>query len=139
MKLCVAVSLAHSAMPDSAVSDDPFVQINSPPLPPTPPPPPRRRLGDGRNDPAAQFHHVTRAFASLDALTNAVAQSFSAPSIAPPRTLIEVALDFDRATDMLIRAQERSDTAAIAFYEAIRQQFISEQARIVSSNVHLDE
>jgi hypothetical protein len=84
-------------------------------------------------------HHVTRAFASLDALTNAVAQSFSAPSIAPPRTLIEVALDFDRATDMLIRAQERSDTAAIAFYEAIRQQFISEQAKIVSGNVHLDE
>ena len=137
MKLCVAVSLAHSAMPDSAVSYDRFVQINSPH--PPPPPPPRRRLGDGRNDPAAQFHHVTRAFASLDALTNAVAQSFSAPSIAPPRTLIEVALDFDRATDMLIRAQERSDTAAIAFYEAIRQQFISEQARIVSSNVHLDE
>jgi hypothetical protein len=28
---------------------------------------------------------------------------------------------------------------AIAFYEAIRQQFISEQARIVSGNVHLDE
>ena len=84
-------------------------------------------------------HHVTRDLASLDALTNAVAQSFSAPSIAPPRTLIEVALDFDRATDMLIRAQERSDTAAIAFYEAIRQQFISEQARIVSGNVHLDE
>ena len=44
--------------------------------------------------------------------------------MAPPRTLIEVALDFDRATDMLIQAQERSDTAAIAFYKAIRQQFI---------------
>ena len=96
-------------------------------------------FGAERNDPAARFHHVTRAFASLDALTNAVAQSFSAPSIAPPRTLIEVALDFDRATDMLIRAQERSDTAAIAFYKAIRQQLISEQARIVSGNVHLDE
>ena len=96
-------------------------------------------FGAERNDPAARFHHVTRAFASLDALTNAVAQSFSTPSMAPPRTLIEVALDFDRATNMLIRAQERSDTAAIAFYKAIRQQFISEQARIVSGNVHLDE
>ncbi len=34
----------------------------------------------GRNDLAAQFHHVSQAFALLDALTNAVAQSFSATS-----------------------------------------------------------
>ena len=40
MKLCVAVSLAHLAMPDSAVSDDLFVQIKSPPPLPPPPLPP---------------------------------------------------------------------------------------------------
>ena len=40
LKLCVAVSLAHLAMPDSAVSDDLFVQVNSPPPSPPPPLPP---------------------------------------------------------------------------------------------------
>ncbi len=30
-------------------------------------------FGASRNDPAAQFQHMTRAFSSLDALTNAVA------------------------------------------------------------------
>ncbi len=59
-------------------------------------------FGAGRNDPAARFQLVTRVFSSLDALTNAVAQSFSAPSVAPPCTLIDTALDFDRATNMLI-------------------------------------
>ena len=39
-------------------------------------------FGAGRNDPATRFQHVTRAFSSLDSLTNAVAQSFSAPSVA---------------------------------------------------------
>ena len=55
-----------------------------------------------------------------DALTHAVAQSFSAT---PTRSLIDVAIDFDRATEMLIRARERNDTVGIAFYEAIRQQY----------------
>ena len=59
-------------------------------------------FGARRNNLAARFHHVTQAFASLDALTNAVAQSFSAPLQAPPRSLIDVAIDFDRATKMLI-------------------------------------
>ena len=36
-------------------------------------------FGAGRNDLAAQFFHVTCAFSLLDALTNAVAQSFTAP------------------------------------------------------------
>ncbi len=45
---------------------------------------------------------MAHAFSSLDALPNAVAQSFSAPSVAPPLTLIDVALDFDRATNMLV-------------------------------------
>lgn len=93
-------------------------------------------FGAGRNDPAARFHHVTQAFASLDALTHAVAQSFSA---APTRSLIDVAIDFDRATEMLIRARERNDTVGIAFYEAIRQQYVDEQAAIVSGNVQQDE
>ncbi len=78
---------------------------------------------------------MSQAFASLDALTNAVAQSFSATSQAPTRSLIDVAIDFEHATDMLIRDQERDDSAAIAFYETISQQYISEQARIVSGNV----
>ena len=96
-------------------------------------------FGAGRNDPAARFHHVTQAFASLDALTHAVAQSFSAPSQAPTRSLIDVAIDFDRATEMLIRARERNDTVGIAFYEAIRQQYVDEQTAIVSGNVQHDE
>jgi hypothetical protein len=92
----------------------------------------------GRNDPAAWFHHVSQAFASLDALTNAVAQSFSVTSQAPTCSLIDVAIDFEHASDMLIWAQEKDDSVAIAFYKTIRQQYISEQARIVSGNVQLD-
>ena len=96
-------------------------------------------FGAGRNDLAARFHHVTQAFASLDALTNAVAQSFSTPLQAPSRFLIDVAIDFDRATKMLIRARERDDTVGIAFYEAIRRQYVEEQAAIVSGNALQDE
>ena len=93
----------------------------------------------GRNDPAARFQHVTHAISLLDALTNAVAQSFSAPSVAPPRTLINVALDFDCATNMLIWARDRNNTKAVEFYEAIRQHYISEQARFVTGNVEQKE
>ena len=82
---------------------------------------------------------MTRAFASLDALTNAVAQSFSAPFVAPSRSLIDVAIDFDRATEMLIRVRERDDTVGIAFYKAIQWQYVEEQAAIVSGNVLQDE
>ncbi len=96
-------------------------------------------FGAGRNDPAAQFQHVTRAFSLLDALTNAVAQSFSAPSVAPPCTLIDAALDFDHATNMLVRAQDRNNTVAVEFYEAIRQHYISEQARFVTGDVQQNE
>jgi hypothetical protein len=67
-------------------------------------------FGAGRNDPAARFQHMTHAFSSLDALTNAVAQLFSAPSVAPTRTLNNVALDFEWSTDMLVCAWDRNDT-----------------------------
>jgi hypothetical protein len=60
---------------------------------------------------------VTSAFSSLDALINAVAQSFSAPAAVAPRTLMDVAMDFDHATDMLFWARERNDTIAVNFYE----------------------
>jgi hypothetical protein len=86
-------------------------------------------FGAGRNDPAAQFQHVTNAFSSLDALTNAVAQSFSAPSVAHTRTLIDVAVDFERASDMLVRAWDRNNAVAVQFYESIRQQYMDEQRR----------
>jgi hypothetical protein len=58
-------------------------------------------FGAGRNNPAAHFQHATQAFALMDALTNAVAQSFLAPLQVPPHSLIDVALDFECATDML--------------------------------------
>ena len=96
-------------------------------------------FGARRNNPAARFHHVTQAFASLDALTNAVAQSFSTPLQAPPYSLIDVAIDFDRATEMLIRARERDDTVGVAFYKAIQQQYVKEQAMIVLGNVLQDK
>ena len=96
-------------------------------------------FGAGRNDPAARFHHVTQAFALLDALTNAVAQSFSTPLQAPSHSLIDMATDFDRTTEMLIQARERDDTIGIAFYKSIRQQYVEEQAAIVSGNVFQDE
>ena len=73
---------------------------------------------------------MTRVFSSLDALTNTVAQSFSSPSVASPRTLIDVAINFDRASDMLVWARDRNDTVAMEFYEAMRQHYISEQARL---------
>ncbi len=82
---------------------------------------------------------MTCAFSLLDALTNAVAQSFSTPSVTPLHTLIDLALDFDRATDMLVRAWDRNDTVAMEFYEAIRQHYISEQARFVTGNVQQNE
>ncbi len=93
-------------------------------------------FGAGRNDPAARFQHVTRAFSSLDALTNAVAESFSAPAVPPPRTLMDVARDFAYATDMLVQAQERDDTVAINFYESIWQQYSAKQARFTLDNTH---
>jgi hypothetical protein len=91
-------------------------------------------FGAGRNDPAARFQHVTHAFTSLDALTNAVAQSFSAPSVAPPRTLINVTMDFDRASDMLLWAH-----VAMEIYEAVRQSYVLEQARLATSKVPHNE
>ncbi len=72
---------------------------------------------------------MTNAFSSLDALTNAVAQSFSAPSVASTCTLIDVAVDFERASNMLVRARDRNDTVAVQFYESIRQQYMDEQRR----------
>jgi hypothetical protein len=75
----------------------------------------------------------------LDALTDAVVQSFSAPSVAPPHTLIDVALDFDRANNMLVQARDRNNTVAVEFYEAIRQHYITEQARFVTDNVQQNE
>ena len=56
-----------------------------------------------------------------------------------PRSLIDVAIDFDRATKMLIRAREMDDTAGVAFYEAIQQQYVKEQAMIVLGNVLQDK
>ena len=93
-------------------------------------------FGAGRNDPAARFQHVTRAFSSLDALTNAVAESFSAPAVPPPCTLTDVARDFAYATDMLVQAQERDNTVAVNFYELIRQQYSAERARFTLDNTH---
>ncbi len=72
---------------------------------------------------------MTHAFSSLDALTNAVAQSFSATSVAPTRTLNDVALDFEQATDMLVRAWDRNNIVAVQFYESIRQHYMAEQRR----------
>ncbi len=86
------------------------------------------------------FQHVTRTFSSLDALTNADApQSFSSPSVAAPCTLIDVAVDFDRAISMLVRARDRNNTTAVDFYEAMRQHYISEQARLLNGNVQQNE
>ncbi len=72
---------------------------------------------------------MTHAFSSLDALTNAVAQSFSAPSVAPTCTLNNVAVDFERASNMLVRARDRNDTVAVQFYESIRQHYMDKQRR----------
>ena len=91
-------------------------------------------FGAGRNDPAAQFQHLTHAFSSLDALTNAVAQSFSAPTVTPPHTLINVAINFERASDMLLWAH-----VAMEIYEAVRQSYVLEQARLATSKVPHNE
>jgi hypothetical protein len=49
-------------------------------------------FGASRNDPTALFQHVTCAFSLLDALTNAVDQSFTA-RLAATCTLMDVAQD----------------------------------------------
>ena len=95
-------------------------------------------FGARRNDPAARFQHVTRVFL-LDALTNSVAQSLSAPAVALPRTLIDLAIDFERTSNMLVRARDRNDTMAVKFYEAIRQHYISERVSLETSNVQRNE
>ncbi len=90
-------------------------------------------FGASRNNPTTQFHHVTYAISLLDALTNTIVQSFTAP-LAPTRTLIDVGQDFKHATDMLVWARNRNNTMAMEFYEAIRQQYFAEQARVVTGN-----
>ncbi len=72
---------------------------------------------------------MTNAFSSLDALTNAVAQLFSAPSVAPTCTLNNVAVDFEQASDMLVCAWDKNDTVAVQFYESIRQHYMDKQRR----------
>ncbi len=50
-----------------------------------------------------------------------------------------MALDFDRATNMLVRAQDGNDTVAVELYEAIRQHYISEHARFVTGDAQQNE
>jgi len=57
----------------------------------------------------------------------------------PLHTLINVAMDFERASNMLLSAQERNDTVAMEFYEAVRQSYVLEQARFATSKVPHNE
>ena len=94
----------------------------------------RRRNVHMESDPASRFHQISNAYSSLDALTQAVAQSFVAPPRPLPRTSIDVLGDFQRSTVMLTEAQSMNDTIGIALYESARQEYIAEHARIVSGN-----
>jgi hypothetical protein len=86
------------------------------------------------SDPASRFHQISNAYSSLDALTQAVAQSFAARPQALPRTSIDVLSNFQRATVMLREAQNMNDDSGITLYEFARQEYIAEHARIVSGN-----
>ena len=79
---------------------------------------------------------MTGASSSLDALTNAVAESFSAPALPPPCMLIDVAHYFAYAMDMLVQVQERGDIVAIEFDESICHQYSAEQARFTFDNTY---
>ena len=94
----------------------------------------RRRNVHMESDPASRFHQISNAYSSLDALTQAVVQSFSAPPQPLPRTSIDVLGDFQRATAMLREAQNMNDASGIALYESARQEYIAEHDRIVSGN-----
>jgi len=48
-------------------------------------------------------------------------------------------MDFERASNMLLSAQERNDTVAMEFYEAVRQSYVLEQARFATSKVPHNE
>ena len=50
-----------------------------------------------------------------------------------------MAIYFERASDMLVRAQERNDTVAMEFYEAVRKSYVLEQARFATSKVPRNE
>ena len=50
-----------------------------------------------------------------------------------------MAMDFECASDMLLRAQERNDTVAMEIYEAVRQSCVLEQARFATSKVPHNE
>jgi hypothetical protein len=88
----------------------------------------RRRNVHMESDPASRFHQISNAYSSLDALTQAVVQSFSAPPHPQPlpRTSIDVLVDFQRATVMLREAQNMNDASGIALYESARQEYIAE-------------
>jgi len=96
----------------------------------------RRRNMHIESDPASRFHQISNAYSSLDALTQAVAQSFAAPPHPLPRTSIDVLGDFQRATAMLREAQNMNDASGIALYESARQEYIAEHDRIVSGNAY---
>jgi hypothetical protein len=93
----------------------------------------RRQNVHMESDPASRFHQISNAYSSLDALTQAVAQSFAAPPQPLPRMSIDVLGDFQRATAML-REQNMNDASGIALYESARQEYIAEHDRIVSGN-----
>jgi hypothetical protein len=95
----------------------------------------RRRNVHMESYPASRFHQISNAYSSLDALTQAVAQSFAAPPQPLPRTSIDVG-NFQRATAMLREAQNMNDASGIALYESARQEYIAEHDRIVSINAY---
>ncbi len=86
------------------------------------------------SDLAFKFHQIFNAYSSLDALTQAVAQSFATPLQALPRTSIDVLSNFQQVTVMLREVQNMNDDSGITLYEFSRQEYIAEHARIVSGN-----
>ncbi len=68
------------------------------------------------NNPSSRFHDIQRGYASLDSLTQAVAQSFSSTTQGPPRQIIDIAREYQEAKQMLASGTEEKDRT---FYNSV--------------------
>ena len=111
---------------------------------------PRRRMLNGvhhrnihlgfrpeSNNPSSRFHEIQRGYASLDSLTHAVVQSFASPQQGPSRQMIDVAREYQEASQMLACATEENDKT---FYTTVLRGLNAELVMMTSqSDTSLNE
>jgi hypothetical protein len=84
-----------------------------------------------RNNPSSRLHDFQRGYASLDTLTQAVVQSFASTAQGPPRQIIDIAREYQEATQMLASASGDNDRM---FYNSVLPGLSRELVSITSGN-----